>query len=290
MNAHRIIEAALSVARKAGARKAESRLESIQFAPHYAEPGYSSSHPVILFSNWNKFDRYDPPSGKRLPVEPDAGIWQRAVKLLEQVAELEWEDEWTTCSDCSGAIRTQADSYGWIRSYVELDCELICQDCTKQHADEVLETFVCESGKAIPRNLGISPSDHGFARLDNVFEHGFHPGQDADPRKIAAALEARGVTRWLFTLDSVGQFDARFSVWADAEEFAALPPASRELSDAESDGPSVSEAMKRGLQEASLKMSRLPAGPGIQYASIKPDGSADVRIVSPEEFVQGIKP
>lgn len=65
---------------------------------------------------------------------------------------------------------------------------------------------------------GVDPSDHGFERLDVDFESGFHPGQDSDPSVIAEELESRGVERFLFEIESVGQFDASFCVWVDSEE------------------------------------------------------------------------
>ena len=54
-------------------------------------------------------------------------------------------------------------------------------------------------------------------------------------------------------------------------------------------GADPAEAMQRGLQDATAKMAKLPEGPGVRYASIQGDGTAKVRLVSPQEFVEGIK-
>lgn len=280
-----IIERAANAARKNKAFKALNRLENITSAGNYSEPGYSTNKQAILFGNWNKLNRWDDGMKQHITIEPDNKIWMRAVKALGLVAELEWEDEWTTCSCCGNAIRTQADSYGWTRSYHMAECEIICCECIPKQAAAVLEDYVADSRKAIAHSLGINPSNHGFVKVDMEFQNGLHPGQDSDPKKIAAALEKRGIDRYVFTLDSVGQFDATFSVWVDESQQHLVG----NLSESETDGPSVSEALKRGLQSASVQMASLPDGSGIKYASIKPDGTADVRIVSEKEFIEGIK-
>lgn len=50
----------------------------------------------------------------------------------------------------------------------------------------------------------------------------------------------------------------------------------------------MSDALERGLKEAAVKMKALD-GDGIKFAQIQADGTANVRLVSPEEFVEGIK-
>jgi hypothetical protein len=59
----------------------------------------------------------------------------------------------------------------------------------------------------------------------------------------------------------------------------------RKLTDMETQGPSVSEALKRGLQNASLAAAALPEG-GVKYVRIDGDKVAEARTISPEEFAQ----
>ena len=110
MTPHKIIEAAINAAHKRGARRAEYRLEDITSASEYAEPGYSTSHDTILFGNWNGFRDWNEAEHRFVPHEPDDSIMRRTVKLLEQVAELEWSDEWSLCSQCGEALRTLYDT------------------------------------------------------------------------------------------------------------------------------------------------------------------------------------
>lgn len=288
MSAHRILRAAIRVCEKHNWRSARNRFECINSAPHYCESGYSTDKGEILFGNWNgptpskwdesqrKFTREDKHAAESL-------FFSRVVKALESVAELEWEDEWTTCSECGGAVRTSADSYGWQRGYVELDGEILCSECAAKHAGEVIAQFENEDSKCLMSDLGIDPADHGFTRLDQDFEHGLYGGQDADPKKIAATLRNRGITRFVFVLDSVGQFDASFSVWIHKSESKLLKG---ELSHAESACDlDPAEGLKRALQNVPPV-----TGKGITYVKCDPrTGTSTARKVSPDEFRDGIK-
>jgi len=57
---------------------------------------------------------------------------------------------------------------------------------------------------------------HGFRKLnDDAFESGFHPGQTDNPAKILKAAQAEHPDHeFLFSIDSTGQFDINFSLWA----------------------------------------------------------------------------
>lgn len=151
-------------------------------------------------------------------------------------------------------------------------------------SEEDAETHL-ESLEGNPRTANtidsIDPSDYGYVRLDLDLEHGFHEGQDSDPKVVAKSLEGMGISRYLFNIDDQGQFDTRFSCYVHESEADLYKP-----SDVETEGPSVSGAMKRGLQEASRLMAELPEG-GIKIAKINPDGTASAKVVSHEDFVEG---
>ena len=298
MSAFDIIQAAERVANRRKWRSLVSRLNSISSAPHYCEPGYNTDKPVILFGNWNHIhwpktdydwqregrerrpDVYDTPEH-----QAEDTFWLRVVKALERCAELEWEDEWTTCSNCGGAIRTQADCYHWQRSYVELDGDILCHECAQKCADEIVEDFVGSDTRCLTKDLGIDLSEHGFDRLDQDFENGLYGGQDNHPKQIAAALRKRGVDRFIFTLDSVGQFDMDFSVWIDRAQMEKIPCGIPEGETKCALDPA--EGLKRALQSASLQH---PDGDGITVTKIDVStGTATTRKVSNEKFIKGIK-
>ena len=172
------------------------QIEYINWSPEYAEPGYDTPTKGVLFGNWNYFA-------------------PKAVELLEKYGyAIEWEDEWSTCSDCGKAFRTSPNSYSWQPSYFELDGELLCKDCVDMEA--YLESLEDKPTHAVTGHIDLY--EYGYIQLEGDFENGFHPGQNDNPREIYKRLHAEGHKRLLFNVDSVGQFDVLFSIWKKKEK------------------------------------------------------------------------
>ena len=288
--AHRIIRAAVTRAEEAerakGGWETSCRLEEIRLVEGYAEPGYGCTDSLIAFGNWNTVTTYNRETSEHDLV---SDLPERVGNLLDKLGfSCEWCDEWATCDSCQRAVRTQADSYCWTRSYVDSDGEITCEDCTLEDPAEYLESLEGNARAAI--TLSVDPTDHGYVLAGDNFEHGFHEGQAADPSKIAQVLEDLGISRFVFNIDSVGQFDMSFSVYVHEDDIEGDAAALRKaVEEGETDQyPSPATCMKAALQDASTKMSALD-GPGIKYASCNPDGTADVRLVSRQEFVEGIR-
>lgn len=189
-------EEQIANAQQADIRLALSEIERMNYAADYAEPGYHSPEKGILFANWNYFPR---------------GI----TDLLERMGyEIEWSDEWSTCSDCGKAVRTSADSYSWQPSYFIMnECEIYCKDCADIPA--YLEGLENDPSRAL--NDHIDPADYGYVEIEDKFEHGWYPGQNDDPKKIFEKY-SKEYSRLLFCIDRVSQFDLRFSIWYFPED------------------------------------------------------------------------
>jgi hypothetical protein len=182
------------------ARAAQQEIENMGIvAPHYSEPGYSNPKHGIVFADWNNLP------GKLGDILERAGY------------SCEWSDEWTTCDECNGAVRTSPDSYSWERSYTEGDGYIVCAECTdwadycRQHEDD--------ANHAVPSS--VDPADHGYSRLskEREYENGWHPGQTDEPKAILAGLHANGIKHVLFRVAGVGQFDVSFETWVrDADD------------------------------------------------------------------------
>lgn len=207
------------------------------------EPGYDSE-PMYAFADWNSKRAFVP--GKGYVGEED-NTMPRIAKLLEaKGVECEWEDEWASCEDCGKFFRTSPDCYGWLPTIIIGEYgggSCICPDCI-DHADYLEEL---EGGHNALKVDAIDPAEHGYHRVDDEFETGFHRGQDDSPAKVAKALQGQGITRFLFRVDSVGQFDSNWSVWIHDEEWEKFK--GLQGSDTRFDpGMSPSECMERGLK------------------------------------------
>lgn len=206
MNAQRIINAALHVAKHPRTR---SEIENMEWAPAYSEPGYTDpKRGGIYFANWNDISCYE--NGKREILDDTMG---RLAGALEKYgAEIEWSDKWQTCCQCGNAIRTNPDSYGWQPAYFMTEDGEVCHNCVAEDPAAYLADLEGSDTKCW--TLDIDPADHGYKLLEEGFENGLHPGQNDDPREIAKRLREQGIDRFVFRLNDVGQFDARFSVYA----------------------------------------------------------------------------
>jgi hypothetical protein len=178
----------------------ELAFDDVNWATGYAEPGYTDPKKAVLFANWNH-------------------VSQRVLDLLERAGyACEWEDEWSTCSECGKAVRTSPDSHGWQQSFwmPEDSGELFCVECIDP--EEYLESLHNKTRRCATIH-DIDPAEHGYVQLKEGFENGFHPGQNDDPKAIYKGLREAGEKRALiFVLDSTGQFDISLSVWAKVEQ------------------------------------------------------------------------
>ncbi len=272
---YRLVEAARRTMKVQPHRLEDIRLFSPDEVDDYSFDGF------VAVGDWNTITRYDEDVRRYVDVDDTP---KRLGEALEAIGfQLDWSDTTSTCDDCGKLVQTEPDSYGWRAKFITGDGFLRCLECVESDPVEYLESI-----EGNPRTAcvhGIDPAKHGYVCVKDRMENGFHDGQDDDPKVVAAALRERGVERFLFQIDDVGQFDLRFSVYVHESETDKLD----EDKAIESLGHSVSGAMKAGLQAASIALAKLPDGEGVKYAKINPDGTADVRLVSPEEFVDGIK-
>jgi hypothetical protein len=99
-------------------QSAQSEVDNIGYATHYAEPGYSQPCHGVVMANWNHF--------------PTA-----VAPLVERAGySAEWSDEWFVC-DCGGAVRTSPNGHDWTPSYREVDNELLCIECAAGHSTDM---------------------------------------------------------------------------------------------------------------------------------------------------------
>lgn len=168
------------------------------------EPGYGCGPKGVLLANWNNID-----------------------KELQEWLELQgytqhWSDEWDSCSECGKIFRVTGDCYGWKKYAAEGVDGMVCGDCLKKDPAVYLRSLEGSHSHAV--TLDINPADHGYIKVNNsTYESGWHPGQNADPKTIAATVRSRGVTRFVFVVASVGQFDVRFDLYVHADHAGVLP-------------------------------------------------------------------
>ena len=235
----------------------------------------------IVTGNWNNVDEYDSARKCRVPI---SDLPSRLCRIFEKLGfEIEWSDTTTTCDGCGLLIGTNPTHYGWKPDFHLGDDGIMCSTCIMKDPESYLESLEGNHEECV--TLEIDPAEHDYVKVNrDSYEHGFHAGQDDSPKKIAGALRKRGIDRFLFKLDENSQFYSTFSVYVFHGEAGLLDG---ELSDAETYGPSVSGALQSALQGASAQMAAMPAGGGIKVATCHEDGTATVRDVSEQDFIEG---
>lgn len=181
------------------------------------EPGYGDDNTVLVAGDWNSKRRYN---------EPPTWASEHPIRLgnaLESVgAELIWLDEWTQCSNCYRAVRTEPNSYTWTPSYIWVDnYEIVCAECVCEDVESYLEEFINNPKNAFP--FDVSFSELGFETWEphnpHVFETGWYPGQDDKPEDVLEVIHRFFPdAEVVFSTDSVGQFDMRWSAYFRNQE------------------------------------------------------------------------
>lgn len=208
----------------------------------------------------------------------------RVASLLEKLGvELDWSDEWCLCDECHKAVRTQANSYRWRPSYADDGSgNVCCHECIQADPSDYLQSLEGDSNRCVTIDIDLEAA--GYKLLADDFENGLYGGQSDRPELIADALREQGVERFIFNLDSTGQFDMSFSVYVheseigliDREEFETAPTA----------GVDPANALRAALADASRKMDRLDGQIKVAKCDLG-SGTVRVRAVDPETWVRG---
>lgn len=218
----KILDAAANDAARFSSRL-EDQIREIR-THDYVEPGYGPG-PALL-GNWNE-PRWLERDLSDANKEKASRLWARMQSALEKVgAQLEWDDEWSSCGDCGRIVRTSGDSYSWQPSFAIVnDCELICHECLQSDPEPLLQDLEGDASRCLTID-SIDPSEHGYHKLNaKPLESGWHPGQTDSPVRVILRLMSIitpsgpiEVKRILFQLHENSQFYSRWNVWVHEDE------------------------------------------------------------------------
>jgi hypothetical protein len=185
----------------------------------YGEPGYSTpigaETPLVMLGNWwcqcGKVLRPDGTPDLHGHDYHHPRLW---AQLEAQGVECVWYDEWVVDYENDKCYRVSGDSYGWqpVTRYTE-GGDLITPD-------DDIETWI----EDIQNGQGVLPSrvwssgdliEAGFTLWEDRLESGLHPGMDADPAVVTAAIrEVHGDSvDIVFALTENSQFYSVFAAY-----------------------------------------------------------------------------
>lgn len=208
------------------------------YANEYGEPGYDftiradTETPMFLMGDWwckcgNNpragqpkswdRDRVIAPDDLHSVQEHHPRLWQQ---LEDQGVVTEWCDEWIVDHEHGKAYRTQPDCYQWQPTAIITDVgDLLTPD---HDIEEWIGYMVNTPTRCLPRAV-FTEGDlraAGFEPYNGLYENGWHPGQNDDPRQITDKIRAeRGDDLDIvFYLDGTSQFYIEFTAWVRPKE------------------------------------------------------------------------
>lgn len=265
-----VLRAAKSAAQARGLCE-ENDVEYVEFPAGYKEPGYSGN-PV--FGNWN------PRNGD---FKDTRAVMPRLGKILEEMGfETEWCDEWATCGECYGAVRTSPDCYSWEASYYMGDGWIICRECIEGNTarqEEIIQEQEDNTRGCVPSWIDLE--EHGYVKQnDRRMQTGFHRGMNDDPTKIAEQLRAAGCKRLAFQVDGVSQFYSEWSWWLHESELHRI-----RAENINTRGFSPSAALEATLKKVPA-MAQVPGAVVCHSLDLEKE-EVHTRIISAQQFIEG---
>ena len=99
-----------------------------------------------------------------------------------------YSDEYSECTECGNVIRTSPTHATWKPDFwLNLrDGEILCKECTKENANAYFAWLAEETVESTPQICLLDPKEHGFTKVIDDLEYGYHPGQNDDPKKLIA--------------------------------------------------------------------------------------------------------
>jgi hypothetical protein len=249
----------------------------------FAEPGYEDPEGgVVCLGNWNAITYCNEKTQRFVTI--DATPEDLSHKLMELGVQIEWSDEWVACNRCGKLVRTTGDCYGWTPQYWGSDEGEVCCECIRKDPSDYLLSLEGHHERAITID-DIDLSQHGYKLVDDDLENGLSGGQADSPSKIAEALKSQVIDRFVFQIDSCGQFDTNFSVWVHESEWDRLDHKIYEQADKQGEDPA--EQTKQYLQDAALKIRQNKKGITVVQPDSQDPSKARAKTISPQDFVNG---
>lgn len=187
----------------------------------YGEPRYvlSEGKESAIFGNWNDGPCDSPACMKKTLSSEYPFIMEvddkEFLNALELHFELEWSDEWGSCSNCGRYVRTSPNSYSWSPSYYLGDGELLCKDCIDY--EEILSEFVNDPNKAWIYNKKYL-EEAGFCKMEGEDFHAGIREISGNPRDIYKRIKEKDKDiDIVFYIDCVEQFGMEVEIYGRAK-------------------------------------------------------------------------
>jgi len=255
---------------------AERNEMDIRLYTGYAEPGYDSDQPVAI-GNWNNKTRWLAAEHRFETIDKTPS---RIGSALEACGfDLQWEDEWTECTECYRPVRTQPDCYHWTPSYVDTGDGPVCLSCVDWPSE--LSALEGQTQHAVPTTC--NPEDHEYWQpIEQPFETGFDLGQADSMTNAVKVLQELGLESWLFQVTEQSQFYHKWTFWLHERERSAW--SEHRFNQLYRQGPEPAAMLRKALAGPLPK--RQEGKIAVTHVDLS-TGTATTEHLSPEQFTAG---
>ena len=169
----------------------------------------------FIVQSWNDIEYFNKKCEEYGLIDEEGEI----LNWDNYVAQMGWEwgfsDEYTTCSQCGGLIRTSPDSYSFRPDYFIWEGEINCGDCVREEPEGYINYMIDSNHRChqFVANSLLSQStlyNMGFVKLDDKFYNGLHQGMNDEPKDVFAQYEDE---YWVIFDFQNSQFYVEFEVF-----------------------------------------------------------------------------
>lgn len=196
----------------------EERVEKIEeiFDKVYMQQVHSRQ--FFIVDGWNDIEVFNKECEERGLINDETGEILNWDSYCEEIG---WEwgfaDEYSTCGNCGGLIKTSPDYYGWTPDYWITDGDITCGDCVREdfaeeYIGEILHGYHhCHDFSTANVLIGFDQLyKMGFYKLDEKYYNGMHHGMNDKPEDVFKKLEKK---HWVLFEIHPSQFYVKFEVW-----------------------------------------------------------------------------
>lgn len=239
---------------------------------------------IIAIADWNSIYGYK----KGVVVPTDNTMPNLESKLIDLGVETVWIDCFKACNCCNRLIGISPDRWDWLPTFAAVPGvgDYVCVECIlKNYIETYLQSREGVNDRAIAIDA-IDPSNYGYRAIIDNCENGWYGGQDDNPVAIGTALKKLNIERYIFKVDSVGQFDTHFSVYVHNSERKKFNK--KRFNDSLEFSEDPAEVMSKYLRNATQAINKCKET-GVKICQPDPanPSCAIVKTISPLDFVQG---
>lgn len=172
--------------------------------------------PFLIVEGWEEMNKIEKYLRKNTSFDNDfAELSEYSTECVDFCMDDNWgfSDEYSTCHDCNGVVKTSADSYSWTPKYwVSPYGGLYCLDCVDM--EEYFDNLRNNPDDANTLYSNSELEKAGYEKInDYYYENGWYGTTNNPKRILKEKLSQYPDGEFIFSICNQEQFRTCFDVW-----------------------------------------------------------------------------